>query len=240
MTIRLVLIAMLALLPSRAIAAPTAPDEDQLEPLPTDDTAKPPRKHRKRSPARPQRRYAIASTALIGRNIGGSLYVALDKYAAVRLNAAAYKYQANPAAGVAVAILSHDGYDEENYRKGGFVDGGASLTLFPRRLLDGPTFEIGALVRYRDSYLLDWRDQLSTRESTTIAGRTMVGWSWTIGRQYFVSMAVGASRGFASGRGVTQDRNTYPMESEMPYRIAGWENAFECYTRIGFMFGDAI
>jgi hypothetical protein len=191
--------------------------------------------HHHRKPA--VRSYAIASTGFLGGGFGGSFYVTLNKYLAVRTNAVAYPYHSNPAASVAVAVLAHEAYDEENQRSGHYIDGGASLMLFPRQVLDGPMLELGALVRDQDSHLDDWRSVVHDRKSITLAGRVLVGWTWTIGRQYFISMALGASRGYAWGTGATADRNLDPTTPLTPYRIAEWDTRFECYTRVGFMFG---
>ena len=139
-----------------------------------------------------------------------------------------------------VATYSNIGYLFEEVRdfaesdgrqpEGRITDLGLGWTYYPRALWDGLSLEAGALARFRDK-----RDVPSTaRDSYTIAGRALVGWSWMFSNRVFVAVAAGFSIGRESGT-----KTFFPEAPQMPVtsHVARLDITGESYVRIGFAIG---
>lgn len=125
-------------------------------------------------------------------NVGASGFIALAENHAVRVNVASY--------GNGPGIKGAFAEDLPIYR-GRVTDGGVSYVLFPDRFCEGFMIEMGVLVRRRDTVVEDDFDGTGhiETESTTLAGRLMIGWNWTIGDHVFIQLAAGISGGNERG-----------------------------------------
>jgi len=196
------------------------------------------RKHRG-----PEHTYALAMNVPLGGGLGGSLYRALSRHHAIRLNVAAYNFTpVSPGLGVLAGLLGEPIEDVPS-QEGGTLDVGAGWMLFPVRLWEGPTLELGVVRRAVDTKIYSESPAPIVGEtSSKYAGRALVGWTWKFGSagRVFVAMALGASYGHIAGERTTQrvDNIGQLMGSPTSRSFARWETAFECYTRVGFTFGD--
>lgn len=150
---------------------------------------------------------------------------------AIRINLAHY----NSDSDVDAAAVALFGAEDEAIRSGDTTDVGIGWMLFPRRLWGGPTFEIGALGRFRDTSIYDdfAEPQRVETHTMTLGGRGLVGWSWLFGDHFFVSAAVGLSVGHESG---TERIESDPdiMETSDVSRV---NVAPEGFLRIGLAWG---
>lgn len=145
---------------------------------------------------------------------------------AVRANVASYRAHGAPLC--FECEVSYHGYER---------DLGAGLVWYPRRLWSGPTFELGAFVRDRDVQTYDDfaeydRVRVAT-DSTVVAGRALVGWSWHWA-PFFTAVAVGVAAGYERGTETSSD-DFEEMIVEKPIR--GGTSSVEMYFRMGFAFG---
>lgn len=187
----------------------------------------------------PPQRLALGLGLVSSR--AASLYFAVTDHLVLRGNVATFSHGGTPVGfELAALLIAHEPIEDESINSGGYLDVGAGWLIFPRRLWSGPTLELGVLRRGASWSSIDDNDKRTTRESVTYAGRVLVGWSWSIGSRWFVSVAVGASRGYTKGGGTTASDPTIRMEPPVPYRLAQWETAFEGFTRVGMTFGPTI
>jgi hypothetical protein len=178
--------------------------------------------------SRPDAPFALAVNmpwAWMQDNIGGSAYIAIDPHWAMRANFARYDAEE------LLPLLLTGG--EGPIYDGNILDLGLGWIWYPRRLWDGFTFEAGALMRDRDVRRSREDDPDLDIQTTTYAGRAMIGWSWLAAGTVFLSVAAGASAGlehgreaFVSERGMSTTRSTDRLQID-----------FETYVRVGFAFG---
>lgn len=168
-----------------------------------------------------------------GFAIAASGYAAPDAHNVVRLNVATYGYHGNLGAEVIGTLVFH-GESETGYR-GRITDVGVGWLYFPRRLWDGPTFELGMLHRSLDT-TVDAEDDLVERDGRTIATRALLGWSWLIRDRVFLSFAMGASNGYTFGTQIETTGNSPPRMTTTG-RFGEWTTEFEGYVRFGVAFG---
>ena len=167
---------------------------------------------------------ALASNAPIRwpNSTAASAYVGYGHHA-VRANIAHYPFGMNALVGAAVE-------DEGSY-SGGITDGGLSYMYFSRGLCDGAFAELGALVRRRNTSESDDVVGRVDRDSWTLSGRGMVGWSWTWD-PFFLQIAVGASVGYEKGHEDHMPEFAEPSTKQLAHRVVEAEGFF----RIGFLF----
>jgi hypothetical protein len=128
-----------------------------------------------------------------GNAVGFSGYGAITEHQVIHLNVATWERGADDLGGALLFLATQgnlNGY-------GRYTDIGAAWTYFPRRAYDGSSLEVGALVRHRNTfeYADDFTNDGTSVQSTTVAGRALVGWSWLGWNRVFVSLQVGASVG---------------------------------------------
>ena len=139
-----------------------------------------------------------------GGAVGASGYFGLSEHHAIRANVARYEHAPNGAAEM-IGILFYDSDGTEATFGGKVTDAGIGWMISPRRLCDGFSLELGALVRLRDtsvedSHAPEFRVEADT---TTIAGRALVGWSWRYA-DLFLAVQVGISGGIERGSETVQ------------------------------------
>jgi hypothetical protein len=166
--------------------------------------------------------------------LGASGYFALAKHHALRANVATYQ---EGATGEVVASVLFGG-DDESIRKGRITDAGLSYVLFANKFCDGFFLELGALVRARDTYREDdfATPAIVDTDTTTIAGRGMIGWSWTISDSLFISLAVGLSGGHERGQETTAPFAFDPDRMRTTADVSRTTFEAEGFLRIGAMF----
>jgi len=174
-----------------------------------------------------------------GFAIAGSAYARVAAHHAVRLNVASYEYHAN----VGGDLIDHfvfGGDGDESGKTGRYFDVGASWMYFPRRVWDGPSFELGLLHRSIDTNRYDdfADDDIVDRDGQMIGARALLGWSWMIHDRVFISIAMGASKGYEFGTQViTPDASHPQMTTTGDY--GEWTTAFEGNMRFGVAFGES-
>jgi hypothetical protein len=94
------------------------------------------------------------------------------------------------------------------------------------------TLELGALIRSSDHTEDDY-DILVKRDTTTYAGRALIGWTWRIGYYGFIAVAVGASAGFERG----EESSQRILEENVTKSVAAGAGEGEAYLRLGFAYG---
>jgi hypothetical protein len=136
-----------------------------------------------------------------GSAYAGTGYVGLGKRHGVRINLASYAYT-DTMPGL-VAALGANGI-ETDY-SGRIRDVSVGWQYFSRRLWDGWSIELDALVRSRDTRLDEsfWASSIRDHDTTTYAGRLMVGRSWLIADRVFIALSLGLSRGLEKGTETT-------------------------------------
>jgi hypothetical protein len=145
----------------------------------------------------PTHTLALATNEPFGWNhanaVGLSAYAAITEHQVIRVNAATWT-QGTQDLGATLLFIATQA---EVNGSGRYTDVGAAWTYFPRRAYDGASVELGAFVRRRNTfnYHDDFTDDGTTVESTIVAGRALVGWSWLGWHRVFVSLQVGASVG---------------------------------------------
>jgi hypothetical protein len=165
-------------------------------------------------------------------SLAGSVYWGVTKHSAIRFNVARYDYSAIPV----LFWLAEDG---PSLVDGRILDGGISWMHFSDKLHDGFFIEFGALVRKQDTRVED--DFASTfrldTDTTTIAARAMVGYSWKAADPVFIALSLGLSGGYEMG---TETHSDDPMTStRMPTTVDVSRDALapEGWLRLGVDFG---
>ena len=187
----------------------------------------------------PPKQFALAVNnpiAWAGLAYAASGYVALTEHQAVRMNLAWFRSTGiNPGVFVLGSIIAGEPIEDEAYREGGFFDVGAGWMYFPRRVWSGPTIELGAVLRTRHTYVSDEfsSPEDETFDTTTVAGRGLLGWSWDIRGRAFLAIAAGASYGYETG--TRETRSSYDSPT-VGGGVGRWTPGFEWYSRVGATF----
>ena len=136
-----------------------------------------------------------------GDALGFSAYAAISSHQVIHFNVATWDRQ-NPAGNALLFLATQEDFSGD----GRYTDVGAAWMYFPRRAYDGFSLEAGAVLRRRSTfdYKDDFTEDGTTIESTLIAGRALVGWSWLGWNRVFVSLQLGASVGRESGTQTTR------------------------------------
>ncbi len=183
------------------------------------------------------RRFALAVNLPLGwiggRSVSGSFYAGISNTDAIRVNVASYANTASVVGELIDAALGGDG--EEATRSGRTLDLGVGLVHYSRALWDGFTLEAGALRRARNigitsEFASSYR--VST-DTTTYAGRALIGWSWLIQKRVFVAAAVGGSAGIETG---TENSENDRGEMMKTTKVDRSDVSFEGYLRFGGAF----
>lgn len=123
-------------------------------------------------------------------SIGVSGYLQLAPGLAIRLNAAHSRGAKWKLLNGEFAALVDDA------RAMRIAEGAISLIWFPHRDFTGPAVEAGALLRsYRSTATP--ANATDASHGRILAARVALGWFWPIGKRWFASVNVGASRGYA-------------------------------------------
>ena len=187
------------------------------------------------SPPSPDRNIAFAVNAPLrwhqaDASVGASAYVGFRHRYAIRLNVATYPHTGFPSE--AYAALAY-GLGGETAYGGRTTDVGVGAMLFPRRLWNGSSFEVGGLRRVIDVREVFLGEDVEERTGAGIVGRALVGWSWLMGNRVFVATGVGMSIGRYALREdayyVDPDRPTM----HNPRDVVIIEPQLEAYFRIG-------
>ncbi len=172
------------------------------------------------------------------RAVGVSGYLGLGRHHAIRGNVASYDYAPNIVGELISIAAGGDG--SEAWYQGRVTDVGVAWMYFPRRLWSGATLELGLVRRARDVSL---EDEFATPErietqTTTYAGRALVGWSWLMFDRVFISFQTGASIGYERGHETTIPR-VYPYDMQMATtrEVGRRDLALEGFLRVGIRFG---
>jgi hypothetical protein len=129
---------------------------------------------------------------------------------------------------------------------GGVLDVGAGWMLFaPLPIWGGPTFELGVLVRNRDTeeqHTMTEQAGISGRgervASRQIAASALIGWSLPLHPRFFIATAVGFVAGYERGTRETERRDVGQPVSAMTHRISGMRIDGEYYIRLGVVLGE--
>jgi len=184
----------------------------------------------------PERDVGLAVNAPFGwhskRAVASSGYIKLAEHHALRANVARYHYP-----GLAREVFGAVQHDEVDAgpRHVHIFDAGVAWMFFPRSFCDGLSFEVGALVRRRDTRIEDDTSMETTFlrvSSTTLAGRAMLGWSWTVGNTMFIAVSAGLSVGYERGT----EAKVGELASLDRYSIARKATSGEGTVRFGFLF----
>jgi hypothetical protein len=162
-------------------------------------------------------------------SIAASAYLGLAEHQALRVNAATYAYTLSTPMEAVIAAL---GGEDEASRSGRFVDVSAGWMYFSNRLWSGFTVELAVLGRTRDTTIDDSNASPQRVRTTThtLAGRALIGWSWSIYDRAFIAVAGGLSAGYEAG-----SETTDPMT--MTHTVGRSAVNAEGYLRLGFAFG---
>jgi len=167
--------------------------------------------------------------------IGVSAYVALTPHQALRGNISRYDFVGSAAGDIIGLLEGGDGDEASN--TGRISDTGIGWMYFPRRLWSGPTIEAGLLRRARDTRTEDEfaSPAIVEAQTTTYAGRALLGWSWLIGGRAFAALAVGGSYGYERGTEVS----TRDIIDTMSFRrqVGRSRVSGEAFLRLGVAFG---
>jgi len=158
------------------------------------------------------------------KSFGASLAIGVNRHHAIRANFARY----NP--DDLLLLLAAGG--ERLPRIGSIQDLGLSWTYYPRKLWDGVMLELGAIRRERDVQVLGDVGEDWTTRSVAYGGRATVGWSWRLGRAWFVSIAAGLSVSREVGKVTAKDDL-----GMVTTKIDRTNTDPEIYMRLGFAFG---
>ena len=161
-----------------------------------------------------------------------SAYVGIGRHQAVRVNVASY--EVDPwALLLADGFVAAAGGDPGECSRGGHArDVGVGWMYFLRERWRGPSFELGVLGRERQTSqcLSPFPDGFTTNEvttsTTTIAARGLVGWSWLVADQLYLSLAAGGSVGVEWGT-ETPDVTSRVLRSDLEPEI---------FARLGWVF----
>lgn len=81
-------------------------------------------------------------------------------------------------------------------------------------------------------------DPYEAFDTTTIAGRFLIGWTWDLHEHFFISLAVGLSRGRETGRETIGHMTYGQSEPTLVERdISRMTTAAEAIVRVGTMIG---
>lgn len=183
----------------------------------------------------PPARYAVAMNGplswLIG-SLSGSVYVRITDNLVASANIATSQNTAP--GGVLGAIESETAYG------GSIFDVEVGVVWYPmRRAWDGLTLEIGAIRRERNVSVWPEFDSKILTRSTEYGGRTMIGWSWLMGRHAFIAIAGGISRGYETGVNTDTHNDQAMPGPPTTTRFRHFERTeAEGYMRVGIAFGE--
>ncbi len=133
-----------------------------------------------------------------------------------------------------MAIAAGGDGDEPLYH-GHTTDLGIGWVYYPQRGWTGWTLELGALRRERDHRVDDEnaKPEIVVTQTTTYAGRAMVGWTWLIHNQVFVAVAAGISVGHAAG---TEASARSAEDMTVRTTVSRSDVSGEGLLRLGFAF----
>ena len=166
-----------------------------------------------------------------GNAIAGSVYVGISPHQVLHGNVGTFRSEYQPFA-TAIEILQHED-PGEGVPVGRTTDLGVGWTYYPRRRFDGFSVELGVLARLRNQFVYDIDTPYTVTRTTTLAGRTLVGWTWLFRDRVFLSVSAGLSVGREGGtETVTHEYNMMTMTSS----VGRLDLEAEGYTRLGIAF----
>jgi hypothetical protein len=171
-----------------------------------------------------------------------SSWVGVDEHHAVRVSYARYR---GPLWKIIPGMLESEGPEAGDLPAdfGHTTDVSVGWVYFSRRVLDGATLEVGALLRLnrlRDR--IDNMNVASEEQRTNVYGvRGLAGWTWRLSDWWFVGLSVGASAGYERGQEkvfVGYDFSHSPPDiiRAGPVSRIAWSG--EAYLRVGMAFGQ--
>jgi len=170
-----------------------------------------------------------------------SAWVGIDDHHAIRANYARYR-------GPLWAIIrnSIEGDLEEGdipHDVGHTTDLSVGWAYYPRRVLDGATLEVSALLRLnRLRGRIDSMTPAIEEQFTNVYGaRAFVGWTWRLSDWWFLALSVGASAGYERGREkvfVGYDFSHNPPDIIREGCVSRVALSGEAYLRVGMAFGQ--
>lgn len=176
-------------------------------------------------------------------SLGASAWVGLDQHHAIRANFARYR---GPLWQIIPNLLEADGEDDEAGsippEFGATTDLGLGWVYYPRRVLDGASLEVGALVRVnrlRDR--IDDKNVADNEQFTNVySARVLAGWTWRLSDWWFLATSLGGSAGYERGRqksfaGYSHDPFMAIIKNE---RVSRADVSVEAYLRVGLAFGQ--
>jgi hypothetical protein len=168
-------------------------------------------------------------------SIAGSLHVAVAKRHAIRANVISHEHQ--PATWQVAADILKRGEGEFGRHEGRTTDIGIGWVYYPSEMFRGFMLEVGALRRARDNRVSDdfRTPEVTARQTTTHAGRLMLGSSWVWWKHVFFAWGIGASLGRETGTETFQDRQ-YPPTMERTQAVHRGTFELEGYFRLGAVF----
>jgi hypothetical protein len=186
---------------------------------------------------------AINTPVVWSWSVAASAWVGWDAHHAIRANFARYR---GPLWAIIPGILESDGEEEGQIPPdfGHTTDLGLGWVYYPRRVLDGATVEVGALVRIdrlRDR--IDDHNVAKEEQHTNLySGRVLVGWTWRLSDWWFVAAGVGGSLGYERGRekvfvGYDTSGGNF-TEIIRAGRVSRPDVSAEAYLRFGMAFGQ--
>ena len=188
---------------------------------------------------------AVAVNVPIGWkwSLAASAWVGLDEHHAIRANVARYR---GPLWQIIPNLVEADGEADEPGtippEFGATTDLGLGWVYYPRRVLDGPSLEVGALVR-----LNRLRDRINDQNvaddeqfTNVYSARVLAGWTWRLSDWWFIATSLGASAGYERGRlksfaGYSQNPFMEIIKEEHVSRL---DVSVEAYLRVGLAFGQ--
>ena len=171
-----------------------------------------------------------------------SAWVGMGDHHAIRANYARYR---GPLWQIISNMLESEGLEEGDIPPdfGHTTDLSVGWAYYPRRVLDGATLEVSALLRLnrlRDR--IDSMNVASEEQLTNVYGvRALVGWTWRLSDWCFLALSVGASAGYERGREkvfVGYDFSHNPPDLIREGRVARVALSREAYLRVGWAFGQ--
>jgi hypothetical protein len=172
-------------------------------------------------------------------SFAASAWVGLDNHDAIRVSYA--RYRGPLLASIAGSIFS-EGVEEGDVPPdfGHTTDLSVAWVYYPRRVLDGASFEVGALCRLnrlRDR--IDGMNVATEEQFTNVYGaRALVGWTWRMSDWWFLAASVGVSSGYERGREKKFVEYNMGMEITKDARVSRADVSAEAYLRVGLAFGQ--
>jgi len=176
-------------------------------------------------------------------SIGASAWVGLDAHHALRANFARYR---GPLWQIIPNMLEADGEDDELGSIppdfGATTDLGLGWVYYPRRVLDGPSLEVGAMLRLnrlRDR--IDDKNLADEEQHTNLySARVLAGWTWRLSDWWFIATSLGASAGYERGRQKSFVGYSYDpfMTITRQEHVSRADVSVEAYLRVGMVFGQ--